>query len=386
MRVQPLLHETRLLAEALDVPSAAIALHSREPLGAGSVTGFRVGAVESPVYYVDTSTVPVVAEAGPADAAGKTAARIWQHPSDPHLPALAPVAFEQAAHTLLARLGLAASASPTFIGYRPGRRAVLRVQTDDGDIWLKVVRPSRVAQIVRAHTAAERAGIPVPEIHGWSSEGLIVMANARGTPAADVEWAPATLLDRVEALREQFGAVRWTAPNRSAARRITWYATRGGDAVARLLPRTRALFERASALVGRQATVVHGDLHYGQIFLDADGAITSVIDIDTLGVADPAEDAAAFLSHAIVSALLTVGANRARVWALADLAAERSDSDDLVRALTLVHLVGHVLAAMDRADTDTAGAIETAAESLLSGMPPSTGNAKNPLTHSFDSP
>lgn len=381
-----LLDEARVLAEALDVSHASITLHSREPLGAGSVTGLRVDDADSLLYYVDTSKLPVPAETGLADADDTTATRIWLHPADPHLPALAPVAFDHAAHTLLARLGIPATGAPSFVGYRPGRRAVLRVPSDDGDIWVKVVRPSRVAHIVQAHTAAEDAGVPLPKIHGWSNAGLIVMAAARGIPAADYEWKPAALLDQVDALREQFRSVRWAAPARSAARRMSWYADRGGDAVTRLLPRTRALFERASDHPRHPPTVVHGDLHYGQLFLDGDGTITSVIDIDTLGIADPSEDAAAFLSHAIASARITRGANRARVWALADLAAERSATDELVRALTTVHLIGHLLAAVDRGDSEGAVEIEAVAESLLAGMPPSSGEAKNPLTHDFESP
>lgn len=386
MTVPPLPDEALILSEALDVPLASVMMHSREPLGAGSVTGLQVDAAEPLLYYVDTSRLSVPAETGFVDAGEKSSARIWLHPADPHLPALAPVAFDHAAQTLLARLGISATAIPEFIGYRPGRRAVLRVQTDTGVIWLKVVRPSRVAHIVRAHTAAERAGLPVPQIHGWSAEGLIVMASAPGTPAADVDWDPGALLNQVDRLRERLAAVEWDAPTRSAAHRLDWYATRGEDAVERLLPRTRALFERATARGNRSRTVVHGDLHYGQLFLGDDGEITAVIDIDTLGVADPAEDAAAFLSHTIASALLTRGSNRERVWALADLAAERSSTDGLVLALTVVHLIGHLLAATDRGDASSAAELEVAAETLLIGRAPSTGQGKNPLTHDFDSP
>src|SRR5690606_29934267 len=103
--------------------------------------------------------------------------------------------------------------------------------------------------------------------------------------------------------------------------------------------RAGALIDEASP--GRPHAVVHGDLHYGQLFLDERGRICSVIDVDTLGIADPAEDSSAFLAHAIVSAGLTVDANRKRVWALADAAAARWGDDQLVRALSAVHLVGH---------------------------------------------
>src|SRR5690606_30011203 len=98
----------------------------REPLGAGSVTGFQTSDAEPLLYFVDTSGLPVPAETGWSSGD----ARIWMHPADPHLPALAPVAFEHASEALLARLGIATSSAPQIIAYRPGRRAVLRVAAD----------------------------------------------------------------------------------------------------------------------------------------------------------------------------------------------------------------------------------------------------------------
>lgn len=384
MSIPPVLNEVRVLAEALGVSVDEVSVHSREPLGTGSVTGLQVEADDSLHYFVDTSGLSVAAETGLADAAESPSTRIWLHPADPHLPALAPVAFDGAARTLLGRLGLTAIGVPEFIGYRPGRRAVLRVPTMDGAAWIKVVRPSRVHRIVRAHEAAASAGIRVPKIYGWSNEGLMVMASATGTPAADVAWDPGALLDHVDTLRGQFAAMEWDAPARSATHRLDWYAARDDAAVARLLPRTRAILERAIGAGERPRVVVHGDLHFGQLFLDE--GISAVIDVDTLGLADPAEDAAAFLSHAIASARLTDARNRGRVWALADLAAERWAADALTLGLTLVHLIGHVMAAGDRGDASASAELEAAAEALLDGRPPSTSQPKNPLTDVFDSP
>ncbi|MGM7665642.1 phosphotransferase [Microbacterium sp. A93] len=384
MSITPNLYEVRVLAEALGVSAESVTVHSREPLGTGSVTGLQVDAEESLHYFVDTSGLSVAAETGLADAVESPSTRIWLHPADPHLPALAPVAFDDAARTLLDRLGITAIGKPEFIGYRPGRRAVLRVPIIDGAVWIKVVRPSRVQRIVRAHEAAASAGIRVPEIHGWSDEGLLVMASASGTPAADVDWDPGALLDQVDALREQFAAVDWDAPARSAAHRLDWYAGRGDAAVARLVPRTRAILARAAEVGERPRVVVHGDLHFGQLFLE-DG-ISAVIDIDTLGLADPAEDAAAFLSHTIASARLTEAHNRGRVWALADLAAARWAGDQLTLGLTLVHLIGHAMAAGDRGDARASAEIEAAAEALLDARAPSTSESKSPLTDVFDSP
>lgn len=357
--------ERTLLSDALDIAPASITLHSREPLGAGSVTGFDVAGAQPLQYYVDTSQISVPAETGWAS----EDARIWMHPADPHLPALAPIAFDHAAEAILARMGFTASAAPQFVAYRPGRRAVLRVPASENDIWVKITRPSRVETLVRAQAAAAEAGVPVPDVHGWSPDGLVIMADAAGIPASDFLWQPERLLDEVELLRAQIATVQWERPVSGAARRIGWYASRGSQHATATLDRARTLIDELSA--GRPHAVVHGDLHYGQLFLDEQGSIRSVIDVDTLGIADPAEDSAAFLSHAIVSAGLTGDTNRERVWALADAAAERWCGDPLVRALTAVHLVGHSISAMDRAAHDVGEQSLATADAVLHGTAPS---------------
>lgn len=368
--------EVLVLAEALGVASGEVEAQSREPLGAGSVAGF---AVADDQYFVDTSGVPVP---GSEDADARTP-RIWIHPADPHLPALAAAAVGDAAHVLLGRLDIVATGLGEFFGYRPGRRAVLRIPTTEGHVWVKVVRPSRVARIVESHSVAERAGLPVPRIHGWSDQGLIIMADAAGTPAADVSWRPDALLDEVEALRERITGVAWHHRGRSVADRLDWYEGRAAPDTARLIRTARDLIDDAPRI--REPVVVHGDLHYGQLFL-TDGAISGLIDVDTLGIADPAEDEAAFLSHAIASAVLTAGPEQARVWHLADGAAHRWAGDPRTRGLSLVHLIGHMIAAHEREEPDFAAALDRAASTLAAGRAPSAGRGKSALIPSFDTP
>ncbi|WP_175988274.1 phosphotransferase family protein [Microbacterium tenebrionis] len=357
--------DVSMLASALAVPADTIGFHSREPLGAGSVTGLQVADEPAP-YYVDTSGLEVPAETGLRSSEDAGAVRIWQHPADPHLPALAPVAFDSAAQTLLARLGIHTDARPEIVAYRPGRRAVLRIGSGAARVWLKVVRPSRVDRIVRAHAAAERSGLPVPPLHAWSGDGLIVMAQASGTPAQDVEWDPADLIDRVEHLRALLAQVEWTHAAPGIAARLDWYAERADDGTQALLTAARGLIESEQAAA---PAVVHGDLHFGQLFLDA-GLISGMIDIDTLAVGDPAEDPAAFLSHATASALLTRGPAQSRAWELADLAAERWGTAR-VRGLVVVHLAGHIISAAERGDQAYARGLTAAASAIVNGGRPS---------------
>ncbi|MGO1507106.1 MAG: aminoglycoside phosphotransferase family protein [Microbacterium sp.] len=359
-----------MLASALDLAPDAVTVHSREPLGAGSVTGMQVGDDARLQYYLDSSGLAVPAETGMVANDDAGTVRIWQHPADPHLPALAPVAFQDAAHTLLSRLGFSGDTAPEMIAYRPGRRAVLRVSTDAGDVWIKVVRPSRVERIVRAGTAAVAAGLPVPEVHGWSDEGLIVMASAHGTPVTDTSWEPGELLDLVDDLRIRLDRVEWEHRAPGIAGRRDWYAGHGDERAGRILSEAGRFIDASAGV--RTPTVVHGDLHLGQLFLH-DGRISGLIDIDTLAVGDPGEDTAAFLSHAIASALLTGGDASDRVWALADLAADRWAGDDGVRGRTLVHLAGHLIAATQRGESAGAEGLENAARAIARGSAPSDG-------------
>lgn len=376
-----------MLAEALDVAVTRLTLLSREPLGAGSVSGFRLSprAAGEPdlVYYLDTSGLAVTAETGLAtDSSAHPSARIWLHPADPHLPALASVAFDHAAEALLARLGLAQRGAPEIVGYRPGRRAVLRVPTADGMFWVKVVRASRVERLARVHALAESAHLPVPAVHGWSKEGVLVLAQAVGAPAADVEWGPDALLDAVDELRERIAALAWPHQTRGTPARLDWYADRAVGTPA------GPLAERVRRRIGaherdRRTQVVHGDLHFGQLFLGAGGKVTGLIDIDTLGIGSPAEDPAAFLAHAVASALLTETSGSARVWALADGAHSRWCGDAMVAPLAATHLIGHALAAVDRGDP--AQALLRVASALLDGAAPSSALDKSALTRPFES-
>ncbi|MGO1850102.1 phosphotransferase family protein [Microbacterium sp. JB110] len=380
--------DEELLSSALGVPRDALRLISREPLGSGTVAGFQVthpddersdpdergrseGHPATSIAYVDTSATTVAHETG---LVLDGVARVWTHPADPHLPALVPAAFGEALGVLLARLGVEAGGPPEFVAYRPGRRAVLRVDTSDGPAWVKVVRPRRIERIVEAHRALEAAGLPLPRVRGWSKEGLLVIAQADGVPAPQADWEPGALLDDVERLRERFAAAEtgWTART-GVPERLAWYSERADDVMPQCIAQIARV--RAACALGLTAQpeprrTIHGDLHIGQLFLQADSArITGIIDVDTAGQGDPAEDAGAFLSHAIASALLTVGERGARrMWALAEAASRRWRSER-VNALTGIHLLGHALAAATAGDTARARALLDQAEAVSAGEP-----------------
>lgn len=372
--------EAELLRDALDLAvHTPVTLLSREPFGDGAIAGFEVATPGAAplTYFVDTSRRVVSQETGML--LGSPTApecRIWVHPADPYLPALAPAAFSQAAETLLARLGVVAMEPPRIVGYRAGRRAVLRVAVRGGVRWIKVVPPRRVERIVDTHRRLADAGLPMADLVGWSADGLVVFDQARGTGAPDVAWRPDALLDAVDGLRRALAAVPLAHAARvGLAERRDWYAARfreGADSAREArAARVADLLER----VGRAwrddepRKTIHGDLHFGQLFLDGGGGISGLIDVDTTGRGDPDDDAAAFIAHAVASAYLTPEGRDARVWELARGALARWGSGP-VRARATTLLLGQVLGAQERGRDDAAADLLALAEGVLDPVRP----------------
>src|SRR5690606_31669233 len=128
--------------------------------------------------------------------------------------------------------------------------------------------------------------------------------------------------------------------------------------------------ERLAAAPDPGQQVVHGDLHFGQLFLGDDEAILAVIDVDTAGLGPAAEDPAAFIAHAVASALLAEGAVAARVRELADAAWRRWRAEPLVPELTSIQLLGHALSAADASAPARAPSLLRISGAVLEGTAP----------------
>nr|WP_241740092.1 MULTISPECIES: phosphotransferase [Microbacterium] len=218
--------------------------------------------------------------------------------------------------------------------------------------WVKVVRPRRIERVVQVHTALRDRGLPVPPVRGWSPEGLLVLDNASGVPATDGRWLPEALLDELDRLRAQMASADIEGKARtSLSSRLSWYAERLRAARPDQADLVNGVARRADAGMNADHRIqtIHGDLHLGQLFVDeSTGEVTGLIDVDTAGAGNPADDAAAFIGHAIASAVLTQeGGDADTVWTLVDLAVERWAMDAGTRALIAIHLLGHALAAAE---------------------------------------
>ncbi|HRN30285.1 MAG TPA: phosphotransferase, partial [Terrimesophilobacter sp.] len=216
-------------------------------------------------------------------------------------------------------------------------------------------------------------GVTVPRVIGWSDEGLIALTELSGTEAQKV---PVRLddefLEKVRELADHIATVPSAEPAReSLVDRLAWYLSRLNT----LQPENKAALSRLAHGIrqllfeGRSGTVtlvtIHGDLHAGQIFIGASPGstdtglnitelvITGLLDIDTAGLGDPADDSAAFYAHLLVLAghLRQAGKRdtAAHIEALAHSwrAGWLRDGDPgftaRARAIAATHLLGHAL-------------------------------------------
>ena len=283
-------------------------------------TGAATQAEEEPVtqvFYLETADTPrtqVTEQDGVLvfrnEETGDEVS-VWLYPKDPALPALPTVVYPQAAAVILSKMGINPSGlNLHLVAYRPGRRAVVRMQTDRGTIFMKVVRPHQIIDLHERYRLWAGAGVPVPRTLGWNEDGLIGFESLNGVPAHEmIEHLGDAFLDSVEALIDRYGHIDSTGAARtSLAERRDWYVRRltrqHPELEGRLVVLEGEIARRLRDTGRAEKRTVHSDLHLGQIFVHPDqpDTITGVLDIDTAGVGDPADDAAALYAHLLVSA------------------------------------------------------------------------------------
>jgi aminoglycoside phosphotransferase len=255
---------------------------------------------------------------------GEHTAAVWMFPADPELPALRQAYDPESVGTLLGDLGVPQAArGPVRLdvrAYRPTRRAVIEASTPGARVFLKVVRPSRVAELHARHALLADAGLPVPRPLGWSDQGLLVISPLAGESMRIAlqrgEAVPSAqeilgLLDRLpDAVT---GLPRRTAWSEHAAH----YASVVGAALPTEADRAARLADdvarRIAGVDGDEPT--HGDLYESQLLLH-DGRISGLLDVDTAGPGRRADDLACLVAHLETLALLR-GWDALRLQALA---------------------------------------------------------------------
>ncbi|NED96133.1 aminoglycoside phosphotransferase [Phytoactinopolyspora alkaliphila] len=242
---------------------------------------------------------------------GDRQVEVWRFPFDPELPALPAACFAESAAELLRRMGIdAAAPALRVVSYRPRKRAVVQIDTGEEVVYAKVLRPKQAADLHQRHSMLAEADLPIPTCLGWSSDGVLVLSELRGTPlraALDSRGVQACPPEELVRLLDRLPADVRTLP-----RRQPWaaHASHYAGVVASALPadadRVRTLatqIDHTLSLYEDADDPTHGDFYEAQLTV-ADGRVAGMLDIDTVGPGSRADDLACMLAHLSVLAVM----------------------------------------------------------------------------------
>jgi aminoglycoside phosphotransferase (APT) family kinase protein len=326
--------------------------------------GHRPGVLEVPVSGTDAAIT------------------VWLYPSDPELPALRDLTDLTKIERILARLSVPSTVTGSkvtgvdVVAYRPGRRAVVHVTTPGDNFYVKVVEPAKAASIAERHQLFRASNLPVPKLLGWSADGIVAMSALSGV---DAQAAVGRLRNMDEFLDqvEMLGILLADVPAFNTARaslfnRLDWYVDRLSSRLPAERDRIAAVGDRIARCgadgrsYGHTSVTIHGDLHLGQLFVDPEHPeqLTGMLDIDTAGAGDPADDAAAFYAHLVALGEAAAATDPGYAAACERLAAawrarwrrnRNAGFASRTKAIAATHLLGHALRPLagdaDRAST-----------------------------------
>ena len=293
--------------------------HSVEPSGAGFLYGYEVdtvdpaGATATVLTFIDTDTR--AADASSVLTRDPTTGQplaVWAYPADPMLPALAGATYPDRVADALAALGVVVTEPRLSVAaYRPGKRAVIRLDAAETTVFLKVVRPDRVAPIVALHEAFRAQGLPVPAVLASRPDGLLVLERVPGVPAGQrvVELGDdPRFVEQMVDLGTRIARVEVTARAQSdALDHGAWHRSTLRAALPDRATEIDGLYDeidrRRASSASDALAVIHGDLHLEQLFVHPSEPwrVTGLLDVDTAGLGHPARDAAALVAHLVVT-------------------------------------------------------------------------------------
>lgn len=252
---------------------------------------------------------------------------VWRVPDDPFLPSLATVLQPEVAAELIAGLGGQISDPATRLrAYRPTRRAVIEVTGSGHRVYLKLVKPKRLASLHRRHLSLDGI-LPVPEPLGINQElGLLAMRSMSGTTLRDTLEDPSGHLPHPDVI----AGIPGTLPRLERAATVhsaIEAVPRVAELLRRLLPMETGRIDWLEESIGTDDVTdrvpAHGDYHEAQLLVE-NGLVSGLLDVDTLGVARPGDDPGTMLGHLAV--WHTISSQPDRVAAYATALQERWES------------------------------------------------------------
>ena len=356
--------------EALNVLSAAVAEYgcrledlraadvNVDPSGAAAVVMYVAGVRRADgtctTEFLGATTGSRI-PAGAAVVAGEYRGEpvdvgIWAWPRDPALPALPTASNPVLLAEMFRKFGLSTASTLDIHprNYRPAHHAVLEVHDGRFRWFVKVVRPSAVADLCHRHDVACR-NVPVPPVLASTPDGLIVLPEGKGTPLRTLVFdrdaalpSPEVLESVLDALPEE---LMMLVPRPSHLQMVDYHTGVLRCAAAdelEVLTRVADVVEVLHSVEAQSEEMVpvHGDFYEGQLFAD-DGRVTAVLDIDTAGPGERSDESATLLAHLSALTLDTAGRETAPGYADAVLAyAERRVPAQQLRQRTAAALLG----------------------------------------------
>ena len=231
----------------------------------------------------------------------------WRYPHDPFLPGLAVASEEQKVGEVLELLGAPVErVDLRRRAYRPGRRAVIEAIAPQARIFLKVVRPKRVAGLQARHADLVEH-LPIPHSYGWSADlGLVAMQSMPGKTLRRLLESgsrqvpdPSQLMTLLEGIGEaSVSDTVVTSPTTRAEDYARLISAFSPDLTARL----NQLVDQVGVVRPASSDPVHGDFHSSQVLVKGK-QVVGLIDVDTVGLGDRSDDLATMLGHVSTLAL-----------------------------------------------------------------------------------
>lgn len=232
---------------------------------------------------------------------------VWRYPDDPFLPGLPAATDPRRVARFMAQFGVVTDTLHLKRrAYRPSRRAVIEAATPETRVFLKVVRPKKVASLQAVH-AAVIGHAPIPQSLGWSEDlGLVAMQAMPGTTlrrALDTGGTdlphPRAFIDLLDALPKT-DATATVRPDRGS--RIGHHAVLLKSVLPGLADRIDAVIEAIGHAPFGDVVPVHGDFHASQILMDGQ-TIVGLVDVDTAAMGQRVDDLAGLLAQLATIAL-----------------------------------------------------------------------------------
>ncbi len=235
---------------------------------------------------------------------------VWIYPQDPDLPGLARAAYATEMAEVLNTYGLVpggASADKLdlrMIGYRPRRRAVVRLAVRAGGpvFYVKVLRERSFRDVRLRHELLTRHGVPAPEVVATTDDFLLITRELPGSPLArsifDPE-TPCSAEDLVRLLDSMPATVSGLSRRAPWADSVGHYATMVARAMPVLEPKLDWIVARVTeglAPIPHGNEPTHGDFHEGQVHV-LGGRVCGILDVDTVGPGRRADDLACMVAH-----------------------------------------------------------------------------------------